>query len=559
MAAPAAAAERLRALLFSLDVALRRLGSESSAGSSGNRGEVLTLVNQILDKGKVVLRSSKEVQRDEKVMVVALLLHSVEPPDLLQFVHWGGIGGAAAKGGGGGGGDEGLRKSKELVLSSLYGIVKTLHASGLLQGHESRVFHAVWGVYRRGAGQSTGVSELLFHALRLVALLLRLYPELANEQVKPEKDDLDPNVVLKLQQQKQQQQQQRQKRQRTKMEEEQGEEDTEEKDSDDEGGGRRGRQQPPPSSSLRPDPMKKEIPVTRQMVRVFRKRRLGQHGREKASRVTGQELKTAALVLSMLWEQVSKEGEEGGVEMVLKESKLLLQYCKDKLGEVTPPSPDVMAGIFGAIDRLLNVTAGPFEGGGEGGREGGVGFLFVRVRVVLTDFVGGNLSRYAHVGKILRLLEHHAGFFRECLTGCVGEGGGGGGGGREGGGLMETFQWMQAVYAKTETVRGGGEGGREGGREGRESERFSSYCTFWTNCLAFLFFYHCYLFLATQIYLPPSPPPSLPPSPYPRCVLKPRPSTNTPSPPGKPSSKSSPTNASACSSLSPSRPPSTLK
>ena len=474
MAAPAAAAERLRALLFSLDVALRRLGPESS-----NRGEVFTLVNQILDKGKVVLRSSKDVQRDEKMMVVALLLHSVEPPDLLDFVHSGAIGGAAAKGGGGGGGDEGLRKSKELVLSSLYGIVKTLHASGLLQGHETRLFQAVWGVYRRGAAQSTGVSELLFHALRLVILLLRLYPELANEKVKPEKDDLDPNVVLKMQQQ-QQKQQQRQQRQRTKMEEEQEEEDTEEEESDGEGGGG-GRQQSPPPP-LQPDPAKREIPVTKQMLRVLRKRRLGSKGREPPSRLTGQELKTAALILSMLWEQVSKEeGEEGGVErggveMVLNESKLLLQYCKNKLGEAAPPSPDIMAGIFGAIDRLLNVTAGPFEGGGggEGGGEGGVGFLFVRVQAVLSEFVAGNLSRYAHVGKILRLLEHHAGFFRGSLKEG---GGGGGGGGREGGKLMETFMWMQAVYARTETVRdrGGREGGKEeGGREGGREDKICS-------------------------------------------------------------------------------------
>eukprot|EP00624_Nannochloropsis_granulata_P005193 evm.model.NODE_36730_length_23693_cov_36.852951.6 len=191
------------------------------------------------------------------------------------------------------------------------------------------------------------------------------------------------------------------------------------------------------------------------MLRVFRRRRQGFQGREPPNRLTGQELKTAALVLSMLWERVSKGVEGGGVAMVLNESKLLLEYCKKKLGDRTaaPPSPDMLAGIFGAIDRLLNVTAGPFEGGGsgEGGEEGGVEFLFVRVRAVLNDFVEGRLSRYAHVGKILRLLEHHASFFRAHLM--AGGGGvvvGGSGRGKEGGKLLMTFEWMQAVYAKAE-------------------------------------------------------------------------------------------------------------
>jgi len=443
MAAPAAAAERIRALLFSLDVALRRLGSENITGS-GNRGEVFTLVNQILDNGKVVLKSSTEVQRDEKIMVVALLLHSVEPPDLLQFVHWGGIGGAATKGGGGGGGggDGGLRKSKELVLSSLYDIVKTLHASGLLQGHEARVFHAVWSMYRLGAGQSTGIAEQLFHALRLVTLLLRLYPELANEKVKPENDDLDPNVLLKMQQRQRQLEQQQ--RQMAKMEEEEEEEEEEDTQASEDEESDQGRElQPPVPSQSQSNPAKREIPVTKQMLRIFRRRRLGFKGREPPNRLTGQELKTAALVLSMLWEEVSKEVEGGGMAMVLNESKLLLEYCKNKLGErtATPPSPDMLAGIFGAIDRLLNVTTGPFEGSSssEEGKEGGVEFLFVRVRAVLNDFVEGRLGRYAHLGKILRLLEHHAGFFRAHLTadGVKREGG------REGGPnalLMSTFR-----------------------------------------------------------------------------------------------------------------------
>ena len=92
-----AAAERLRSLLFALHVAKARYGEASSSSAGGyththTHADILTLTKQILQKATLALEN-REVQRDEKLMIVSLLVASKEPGDLLGFLEWGLSGG----------------------------------------------------------------------------------------------------------------------------------------------------------------------------------------------------------------------------------------------------------------------------------------------------------------------------------------------------------------------------------------------------------------------------------------------------------------------------------
>lgn len=128
------------------------------------------------------------------------------------------------------------------------------------------------------------------------------------------------------------------------------------------------------------------VPFCRQCVRLLRERRKA--GSKLGSRVYGQELKLASLVLALLGKEAGRQrrrrrrrkrgGREGG-EMVVEvdeqyvrdEARLLLQACHRLLGaeEVGGKAPEalVVAGALGAVDRVLGLTEGPFAGpaGGE--------------------------------------------------------------------------------------------------------------------------------------------------------------------------------------------------
>jgi len=448
--------ERLRSLLFSLAATVRLIGRGTRGGS---RADVLTIVHQITHQSRVSL-SNPRIWNDEKMTIVALLFDSTEPPDLLTFLSGGGIssqdeGREAA---------ESLRKSKEQALNFIYGLIKIHHASKLLQGYEGLIFHAAWGVYRRSAGKVRGISEVLYRDLRVVALLVRLYPELINEQVQMEREDEASNYFLREEGARRYEQKE------VGMEEEEEEEGEEEEVTSQSEEGSEGEEEAEttkfmgtwgtkaggghgPSHMAVHTERRREIPAGYQMLRVFRRQRRGVKGQAKATRMYGQELKTVALVLALIWEQVMVEedrGADGGSKMVLNESHLVMEHCQALLSKREPPQPDIAAGIFGAIDRLLNISSGPFENGRredgrEGGREGGREFLFTRMRAIVDDFVRGKLSRYAPVAKILRLMEHHAIFFRACLTNENETKGGGG--------LMQTLEWISGVYQRAQQVR----------------------------------------------------------------------------------------------------------
>ena len=223
---------------------------------------------------------------------------------------------------------------------------------GVLQGLEARMLGAVWQVYKDEAPHS-GRSELLYGACvracdsrvqgaretrrgftptdsspspkhvglaRLAVLLLKRHPRLLHEPVAPQREDLEANNVP-------------------------------------------GQQQAPQQADARP------LPLYRQAIRLLRERRKA--GSKLASRLLGQELKLAALILSLLGKEAARRrrrgrgrrrGGEGAVvvdgQYVRDEARLLLEACHRILG-----AEEQQGGGAGKDDERQPVVAGGWWGG----------------------------------------------------------------------------------------------------------------------------------------------------------------------------------------------------
>lgn len=153
---------------------------------------------------------------------------------------------------------------------------------------------------------------------RLTALLLKRHPRLLHEPVAPQREDLEANNVL-------------------------------------------GQQQAPQhTADARP------LPLYRQAIRLLRERRKA--GSKLASRLLGQELKLAALILSLLGKEAARRGRgrrrgDGAAvvvdgQYVRDEARLLLEACHRILG-----AEEQQGGGAGKDDERQPVVAGGWWGG----------------------------------------------------------------------------------------------------------------------------------------------------------------------------------------------------